>query len=36
MIRRDAYLKELADSMWNGQVKVVTGSRQNPCAFRDS
>lgn len=28
MIRRDAYLKELVASMWNGQVKVVTGIRR--------
>jgi len=28
MIRRDAYLKNLIDSMWNGQVKVITGIRR--------
>jgi len=28
MIRRDTYLKNLVDSMWNGQVKVITGIRR--------
>lgn len=28
MIRRDTYLKKLVDSMWNGQVKVITGIRR--------
>ena len=28
MIRRDRYLKELVDLMWNGQVKVITGIRR--------
>jgi len=28
MIARDIYLKQLVDSMWNGQVKVITGIRR--------
>lgn len=27
-IERDSYLKQLIDSMWNGQVKVITGLRR--------
>lgn len=28
MIKREEYLKKLVDSMWNGQVKVITGIRR--------
>ena len=27
-VARDFYLKQLVDSMWDGQVKVVTGLRR--------
>ena len=27
-VRRDFYLQQLVDSMWDGQVKVVTGLRR--------
>ena len=27
-VERDFYLKQLVDSMWNGQVKVITGLRR--------
>ena len=27
-VRRDFYLQQLVDSMWNGQVKVITGLRR--------
>ena len=27
-VKRDFYLKQLVDSMWDGQVKVITGLRR--------
>ena len=27
-VRRDFYLQQLVDSMWDGQVKVITGLRR--------
>lgn len=27
-VRRDFYLKQLVDSMWDDQVKVITGLRR--------
>ena len=28
MIKRDFYLEELKSSMWDGQIKVITGLRR--------
>ena len=28
VIKRDVYLKKLKDRMWNGEVKIITGSRR--------
>lgn len=33
MIQRHSYLQELVDSMWNGQIKVITGMRRSGKSF---